>query len=143
MNEPTKGKVGNIFIVPIGFYRPTMESQAMLDACKNTYVYGTSWAYSQRDWMGVFEDDVRKSLSNDEFLTPYEKALRWHGIYHHGRALRVVDVNPSLRMHKKLGMLSKEALHSYDELVVIPFDTWAVPFLRIVISAVEWVSHFA
>ena len=30
--EPTKGKVGNIFIVTLGFYRPTMDSQAMLDA---------------------------------------------------------------------------------------------------------------
>ena len=125
MYEPTKGKVGNIFIVPIGFYRPTMESQAMLDACKNLSLRNVMGIFPKR-LDGVFEDDVAAVYRT--ILDPYEKALRWHGIHHHGQPFRVVEVNPSLRMHKKFGMLSKEVLLSYDELVVIPFDTWAVPF---------------
>ena len=77
--------------------------------------------------MNEFDLEVDVFYQMLSYWTPFEKALRWHGLHHNGKPFRVVEVEPSLRMHKNLGMLSQKILLSYDELVVIPFDSWAIP----------------
>ena len=123
----TRGRVANIRFKTLGYYLNPSMGEATLEACNGSVIGETAWASIQKKWLENFSKWGDVVYVWQSYWTPVEKALRWHGREHQAKPFRIEEINPSLRKSRSWAF-SEQWFSHYDEIVIVPLDTWVTPF---------------